>query len=108
MNERMDLDDRALWNALGRDEAPELERSLWPDVRRRVYGERRQGWWPRLSLAGAGALCAAAGLWLGLSLDGGAVSGTGAMETVVQGSLLDQDAWSLDALYLAADDGSER
>lgn len=107
MNEHDDRRDRALWDALGRDEVPGPERPLWPEVRRRVYGGRSAGWRPRLSLAGAGALCAAAGLWLGLNLgDGG--TGGGAVETVVQGSLLDDDAWTLDALYLASDDGSER
>jgi len=107
MNERDERRDRALWDALGHDVAPAPERPLWPEVRSRVYGGRARGWRPRLSLAGAGALCAAAGLWLGLSLGDGA-TGVGATETVVQGSLLDEDAWTLDALYLASDDGSER
>lgn len=113
MTERNDKHDQALWEILGRDEAPEPDRPLWPDVRRRTLGRRHGVWLPRLSLAGAGALCTAAGLWLGLALGDGGPTAASSTDTMVSGSLLDDGAWTLDALYLAAgdaaaDDGSTR
>lgn len=99
--------DHELWEMLGRDEAPEPVRPLWPDVRRRVYGSERTGWLPRLGFAGAGGFCAVAGLWLGLNLSQVEPTVTGTAEVAWSGSLLDDEALTLDALYLAATAGGE-
>jgi len=91
-----------LWDLLARDEAPELATSVWPAVRNRTLARRDTSWRPRLAYGFSGAACAAVGLWLGLSL-GGAVEGPGsyAMDTLVEGSLLDETDWSIAGLYWA-------
>lgn len=101
---RAPLDDRT-WDLLGYDAPPELDASLWPEVQRRVAGEPRGRWLPRLSFAGMGAACMVLGLWFGMGLAPGAVGTVAATEDAdyTEGSFLDDDGWTLDGLYLLAE-----